>query len=177
VAVLGLVACGEPTPQAPVDARAPAIDAEIDAALPAIQISAGALQFEQDAADAGPDAAPVVAPAAAKPKPRARKPKARARPKARSATGAAMQTIRAHMGDVQHCYGRVALKDPTIQGRITMQWTLGRTGMPTATAVLKDTLKDKSVAKCLRTKARGWKFPPPDGGIGVITYPFDLRVQ
>ena len=42
------------------------------------------------------------------------------------------QTIRAHYGDVHHCYARVALKDPTIAGRVTLQWTIGKTGMPQA---------------------------------------------
>lgn len=88
-----------------------------------------------------------------------------------------MQTIRAHQGDVSTCYGRVALKDPTIRGRITVQWTIGRDGTPMAVAIIEDTLKDKSVGACIKEKARAWRFPPPGGGVQVISYPFDLRVQ
>ena len=88
-----------------------------------------------------------------------------------------MQTIRAHYGDVHHCYARVALKDPTVAGRVTLQWTIGKTGMPQAVAVTKNTLKDKSVGACLKARAKTWKFPAPSGGVQVISYPFDLRVQ
>jgi hypothetical protein len=58
-----------------------------------------------------------------------------------------------------------------------MQWTLGASGMPTATAVVKDTLSDKRVGRCIKARARTWQFPPPSGGVAVVTYPFDLRVQ
>jgi hypothetical protein len=88
-----------------------------------------------------------------------------------------MQTIRAHYGDVHHCYAKVALKDPTVAGRVTLQWTIGKTGMPQAVAITKNTLKDKSVGACLKVRAKKWKFPPPNGGVQVISYPFDLRVQ
>lgn len=89
----------------------------------------------------------------------------------------AMGTIRRNMKDIEQCYGQVALKDPTIKGRIVLQWTLGSDGMPTATRLVKDTLKDKSVGRCIKRRAKRWRFPPPSGGISVVTYPFDLRVQ
>jgi hypothetical protein len=89
----------------------------------------------------------------------------------------AMGTINAHMREVEDCYGRVALKDPSIAGRITLRWTLGRDGVPSAVAVVSDTLKDKSVGACIKERARTWRFPAPAGGLGVVTYPFDLRVM
>ena len=81
------------------------------------------------------------------------------------------------MGDVEHCYGRVALADPSIAGRIVMQWTLGRDGTPQAVAVRSDSLRDKSVAACIKARSKHWKFPPPEGGMAVVSYPFHLRVQ
>lgn len=89
----------------------------------------------------------------------------------------ALSTIRSHYGDIERCYGPVAMKDPSVKGKIVVQWTLGRDGRPTATAILKNTLKNKSVAQCIRTRARSWQFPPPNGGVAVITYPFNLSVQ
>jgi len=90
---------------------------------------------------------------------------------------APMQTIRAHQSDIHNCYGRVALRDPTVAGRITVQWTIGRDGMPVAVAITEDTLKDKSVGACIKEKARTWQFAPPGSGVQVISYPYDLRVQ
>ncbi|MEZ4474205.1 MAG: AgmX/PglI C-terminal domain-containing protein [bacterium] len=88
-----------------------------------------------------------------------------------------MQVIRDHNGDVHACYARVALKDPTVQGRLTLQWTIGKDGMPIGVAITQDTLKDKSVGACLKERARHWQFAPPGGGVQVISYPFDLSVQ
>ena len=85
--------------------------------------------------------------------------------------------VRAHFGDVEACYGPVALKDNTVAGRITLQWTLGAEGKPTAVAVVLDTLSDPTVATCLKARARSWQFPPPTSGVAVVRYPFDLRVQ
>ena len=43
--------------------------------------------------------------------------------------------------------------------------------------VQQDTLRDPSVAKCIRDRARHWQFPATQGGVAVVTYPFDLRIQ
>jgi len=43
--------------------------------------------------------------------------------------------------------------------------------------VTQDTLSDPSVAACLRGRAKNWHFPPPEGGVGVVRAPFDLRMQ
>lgn len=182
VSALGVGAACTPEAQHPVDARV------VDAALPDAQVvDAAVVDAEVDAAapDAEVDAGPIVLPAVtiqkAKPAaPKKAKPAARTPKKAEKQTSlqsSAMDTIRRHMGDVEHCYGRVALKDTSIAGRIVMRWTLDRTGKPTAVAVVSDTLKDKSVAACIKERAIHWQFPPPSGGIGVVTYPFNLRVD
>ncbi|MCA9547539.1 MAG: AgmX/PglI C-terminal domain-containing protein [Myxococcales bacterium] len=180
VGLLPLVGCKETPPPAappPVDQGVDAAPA--DAALPEITIQMGNAAFEFEAVDAGPDAAPA---AAARPAPKPARPVYRApppkpKPTARPAAVSAMATIQAHQGDVANCYSAVALKDPTVRGQIVVQWTLARDGRPSATAILKDTLKDKSVGACIKQKARGWRFPPPKGGVGVISYPFNLSVQ
>lgn len=196
-----------PDDAAAVDAAQPADAAPApDAAAPgssdagardggsAIKIVAGAPVFEAEpdgkleaAAVAAPESAPA-APEAVKPDPpkrAVRKRRKKVAPKAAPTSAppppsrriSPMQTIRSHYGDVHHCYARVALKDSTIAGRITLQWSIGPDGMPQAVAILNDTLKDKSVGQCLKAKARTWKFPATGGGVQVISYPFDLRVQ
>ncbi|MFN3197964.1 MAG: AgmX/PglI C-terminal domain-containing protein [Bradymonadia bacterium] len=87
-----------------------------------------------------------------------------------------LRTIRAHMGDVERCYNASA-GGSDAGGRVVLQWTLGSNGQPTGVAVLKDTLPKKSVSKCLKTAAKGWRFPPPEGGVAVVTYPFNFAVQ
>lgn len=185
VLAVALGACREePAPSAPDAAPSPP-----DAAVPdmrAITITMGEPQIEIMLPDGGlevVDPPPEKVAAAKKPRRPARKrPVMKAdRPAAARAAPAGpttpMQTIRSNMRDVEHCYGQVALKDPSVAGRVVLQWTLGRDGAPTATAVVQDTLSDKSVGACMRARAHRWRFPPPPGGVQVIKYPFDLRVQ
>ncbi len=169
--------CADKAPEVPapaVDAAPVVVAPKLDAETPRFVIVPGKIVVE---AEAAPDAAP----APARPKRRARRaprrPKAKRVASSNRTAAAATGTIRRHWGEVERCYGAIALKDPSVRGRIVMQWTLGADGMPTATAVLKDTLSDPRVSRCIKAKARAWRFPAPSGGVSVITYPFDLRVQ
>lgn len=181
-----------PAPDAaPVEDAAPAEDAgEADAGadagadggdeLPRIRMGNLETTAETPAAPASVAAAPRKARGATAARRPARAPSAAKAPAASAQSAkevSAMGTIRAHMREVEDCYGRVALKDPSIAGRVTMRWTLGRDGVPSAVAVVSDTLKDKSVGACIKEHARTWRFPAPAGGLGVVTYPFDLRVM
>ncbi|MCB9549458.1 MAG: AgmX/PglI C-terminal domain-containing protein [Myxococcales bacterium] len=166
------VADATPADAAPTDAAAP----EADAAAGGFRIIAGAAIVEEEATR---PKAPVrkSLPVMKRPKPVA-PPTAAPAPVAPAAPRLSpMQVIRNHNGDVHTCYARVALKDPTVRGRITVQWTIGKDGMPMAVAITQDTLKDKSVGACLKERARQWRFAPPGGGVQVISYPFDLSVQ
>ncbi len=175
-----LAGCTEKAPERPLDAAptAPPEDAApapvVDARLPVITMGAAVVE-ELEPPDAAP---PIELKKLRKRRKRPVRGAEPARPKAapRRAT-TAMDTIRAHWGEVERCYGAVALKDPTVQGRIVLQWTIGKDGTPTGTAVVQDTLKDKSVGACLKQSARAWKFPPPASGVQVLKYPFDLRVR
>jgi hypothetical protein len=163
----------------PADA---AVDAAVDAQVDGGSADGGGIKIVAQAMVVTEDETPAPAPKKVQKRRPRRKRVAKAPPKPKKATPPArrispMQTIRSHYGDVHHCYARVALKDPSIKGRVTLQWTIGKTGMPQAVAITKNTLKDKSVAACLKARAKKWKFPAPSGGVQVISYPFDLRVQ
>ena len=96
---------------------------------------------------------------------------------ARPAEVSAQNVIRSHFSDIEACYGAVALKDPSVAGRIMVQWTLGADGTPTGVAITQDTVRSAAVTDCIKTRARAWKFPPPAGGFGVVRFPYDLKVQ
>ena len=85
--------------------------------------------------------------------------------------------IRAHFNEIEGCYAPVGLKNPSVAGRITVQWTLGSDGTPTAVAIVGDTMGSPAVTDCIRVRARSWRFPAPTGGVAVVRYPFDLKVQ
>lgn len=88
-----------------------------------------------------------------------------------------MGTIQRHQDEVVDCYAQVAEKKPDIAGQLTVQWTLGADGTPTGAAIARDTLGDPAVGACVKSKAVKWKFPPPDGGLGVVKYTWNLKLQ
>jgi len=182
LATLALAACtSAPLPVTsvdggrPVDAVHPASAAvSVDAEVPEIRM--GRMQVVSDVSAKAAPQAPST--------PRARgpnAPRAATAPRAEAPERGAARTIGAvidaHFNDVEACYSPVAQKNPSVAGRIALQWTLGADGRPTAVTVTQDTLSDPSVAACLRGRAKNWQFPPPEGGVGVVRAPFDLRMQ
>lgn len=141
-----------------------------------IKIVAGAMQVEVEP-DAGKSAAKAKKKPIKKKPTKKKKPKEGVKKKPARSGGSVMKTIRGNMNQVESCYGAVASKDPTIGGKIVMQWTLGASGKPSAARVKKDTLKDKSVGQCIARKSKNWSFPPPSGGVGVVSYTYRLRMQ
>jgi TonB family protein len=84
--------------------------------------------------------------------------------------------VRAHINQVSHCYNQGLVRDPTLQGRVAIQFTIGGTGKVPVSVVSSSTLKDKSVGNCIASAVKRWKFPKPQGGATVmVTYPFVLN--
>lgn len=88
-----------------------------------------------------------------------------------------MGTINKHQHEVVDCYAKVAQKKPNVAGQLTVKWTLGADGMPSVASIAQDTLGDPAVGNCVKAKAVGWKFPPPQGGVGVVKYTWTLKLQ
>ncbi|MCA9711839.1 MAG: AgmX/PglI C-terminal domain-containing protein, partial [Myxococcales bacterium] len=54
--------------------------------------------------------------------------------------------VRNHHNEVRHCYNQGLSKDPNLQGRVAVMFTIGSTGTVPTAAVSETTLKDRSVA-------------------------------
>ena len=89
----------------------------------------------------------------------------------------AQNVIRSHFSEVESCYAPVGLKNPSVAGQVVVQWTLGADGTPTAVAIRDDRLHSSEVTECIRQRARTWRFPAPLGGVAVVSYTYDLKVQ
>jgi eukaryotic-like serine/threonine-protein kinase len=83
--------------------------------------------------------------------------------------------VRSHLPEVQGCYERGRMDDPELRGRVTVRITIAPTGSVAATALDSSTIGDSRVETCILSAVRGWKFPAPNGGGAVISYPFNLR--
>jgi TonB family protein len=83
------------------------------------------------------------------------------------------QIIRNHHNEVRHCYNQGLTRDPNLQGRVAVMFTIGPAGTVPSAAVSENTLGDHNVGTCVAGAVRRWKFPKPaTGGTAMVTYPF-----
>lgn len=86
------------------------------------------------------------------------------------------RVVRAHINEVRSCYNKALIKDPTLGGKVVVDFTIGSAGKVTASSVASTTLTDEDVGTCIAGAAKRWKFPSPTGGgVVVVKYPFSLE--
>ncbi len=78
--------------------------------------------------------------------------------------------IRVHLREIQACYAKALVKEPTLQGRVVATFTIGKTGAVTASTAEGLPAIDACIAGVIRTI----KFPPapPSKGSINVSYPF-----
>lgn len=90
------------------------------------------------------------------------------------------RVVRANLHDVAACYKAGLAEDPSLTGRVTLQFTIGPRGAVTRSAVEGTTLPRSAAAvgTCIAFAAETWRFPRPIGGGNVVvTYPFVLVTE
>lgn len=86
------------------------------------------------------------------------------------------RVVRGHINEVRSCYNKGLAKNPSLQGRVAVNFVITSTGKVGSAVVQESSLKgDTSVGNCIKKAVKRWKFPKPRGGGNVIvTYPFNL---
>lgn len=79
------------------------------------------------------------------------------------------RTIRQHMNEVRFCYESELRSNPSLEGRVSLQFMVDASGRVATSSATGAGLT--SVASCVSTAARRWTFPASEGPTGV-TYPF-----
>jgi hypothetical protein len=79
------------------------------------------------------------------------------------------RTIRQHMNEVRHCYERELTSNPSLEGRVALQFMIDSTGTVRSSSAAGEGMTP--VSSCVATAARRWTFPESEGPTGV-TYPF-----
>ncbi len=82
--------------------------------------------------------------------------------------------FRRRQGAIRYCYERALKVHPEVQGKVTIQFTIGAAGRITEIAVITDTTGVASIGECILSKVRTWRFQPPEKGSARFTYPFIL---
>lgn len=82
--------------------------------------------------------------------------------------------IRRHINEVKYCYETELAKIPTLHGRVSVEFTIAPTGQVVASTLASSTMGNRAVEACLVLAPRRWEFPKPEGGVVIITYPFNF---
>lgn len=84
------------------------------------------------------------------------------------------RTVRRHLGEIRFCYEQGLRDDPSLAGRLSVQWMIGADGRVASAALASSDLHRPAVEQCALSAVRRWSFPASDGPTGV-TYPFTLQ--
>lgn len=81
--------------------------------------------------------------------------------------------IKIKMGAIKACYERSLRQNPTVAGKVTIEFTIVPVGTVTAPTIVANTTGDEAVGQCVVATIQTLRFKPgPVGGSVVYSYPF-----
>lgn len=92
---------------------------------------------------------------------------------------AVIAKIRQYRGALVACYEAALKRNPTLAGKITLRFTIGKIGKVTKVDIEADTMHDDDVSQCIIDHAKNWRFPEPKGGSDGVqfSYPFIFQAS
>jgi hypothetical protein len=87
------------------------------------------------------------------------------------------RVIWVHINQIRYCYQQALFKQPTLAGRLVMNFQINPEGQVLDLMVRETTLQSPQLLSCITETMRTWEFPrtPSYAGIIEINYPFLLR--
>lgn len=82
------------------------------------------------------------------------------------------RVVEAHLPETRQCYEAVLASDADASGVMAFDFTIGTDGEVTEALLLSGDFGDATMQTCMRETILRWKFPRPDGGPVVVSYPF-----
>jgi hypothetical protein len=82
------------------------------------------------------------------------------------------KVVNQHLREIQYCYEKNLLLNPSLAGKVVMEWTISTAGLVTVVKTAFNSMQTADVAVCISAKIKEWRFPLPKGGIVVVSYPF-----
>ena len=82
------------------------------------------------------------------------------------------KVINESVGQMRACYERALLRDPSLgAGKVLLEWTIDSAGDVSEVRTKLATLKSSETVSCLLDLLRTLKFPKPNGGVVIVSYP------
>jgi hypothetical protein len=85
------------------------------------------------------------------------------------------RVVRQNFGRFRQCYEAGLRQNPSLQGRVTVRFVIGRDGAVSNAANGGSDLQDSGVVSCVIGTFDGLSFPPPENGIVSVSYPLLLE--
>lgn len=83
--------------------------------------------------------------------------------------------INRNKGQIIYCYEKGLQAQPTIGGRVSVDFVIGPSGKITTAKVAQSSLHSQLVENCMLQRMKTWQFPRPVGNVNVdVLYPFEL---
>lgn len=81
-------------------------------------------------------------------------------------------SIKRNMNRFRSCYIREVAKNPSLSGRVDVEFTISDEGKVNGAKIVSSELQNPVVEKCILQHLQGIQFDPSVGGTAQITYPF-----
>ncbi len=85
---------------------------------------------------------------------------------------AVAKVVQARKRMVQDCYERELKRDPTLQGKVEIEFTIGEDGRVVDAKVASNRMGSAAVGECIVARLKSWRFPKPSGGSVTVNFPF-----
>ncbi len=84
-----------------------------------------------------------------------------------------VQTIKTRLRAIQMCYEQQLRRNPSLAGKVTVEFTIEQRGNVTGVRVKENTTNDPAVGSCVADTVSRFRFNPgPQGGSVTFAYPF-----
>jgi|GEM_PF-7099234 hypothetical protein len=84
--------------------------------------------------------------------------------------------VNRHRGEVVACYEQALKANPSLQGKVAVQFVIGPQGKVVKAFVKDSDIRDAGLSQCIVSRLKLWAFPSPVGKVNVdVYYPFHLR--
>ena len=85
------------------------------------------------------------------------------------------KVVKSRVTAIKMCYEKALKRSPTLEGKISVQFTIGTSGRVTKANAKEDTINDSEVTSCVLSKVKSFVFPKPEGGAVEYVFPFVFK--
>jgi TonB family protein len=70
------------------------------------------------------------------------------------------RVINNHNNAIEYCYKKESKKNPNLKGDLEVEFTIDYNGQVKAVRIIRSSMYNKKIEKCISSRIRGWRFKP-----------------